>query len=216
LTMDLRKDWKGIASGIATAITTFWAVQEIAKNYGVTITMPASYALVLAFVGLTIFPLWVGYRVGSWRNKKSRSIVPHEPPKPSAEELEHESQTVPQTAPRPQGIYGADELLEVLEALESKGHQWLTLIAGAPQEKAVSLVAQEANSHHNQLLSLSVYYTNAWNLTVHNKITIIYRELAEGSSALWKGRIDSGKMHVETALDIARPLIAYLKSSAAS
>jgi hypothetical protein len=77
--MDLRRDWKGIASGVATTITTFWAIQEIAKNYGVVITMPTNYLLVLAFVGLTAFPLWVGYQITMWR--VNRSLIPLSPSK---------------------------------------------------------------------------------------------------------------------------------------
>jgi hypothetical protein len=76
--MNLREDWKGIASGVATAITTFWAIQEIAKNYGVAITMPTSYLSVLAFVGLTVFPIWLGYQIRGWFESKMR--------KPSAPE----------------------------------------------------------------------------------------------------------------------------------
>jgi hypothetical protein len=75
--MDLRKDWKGILSGLSAVITTFWAIQEIAKNYGVSLTVPTSlsaYWLVLAFVGLTTFPFWAGYQLHSWLAKRRHLI----------------------------------------------------------------------------------------------------------------------------------------------
>ena len=101
--------------------------------------------------------------------------------KPQRREISEPAAAPPQSPPRLQGIYGAEELLEVLEALESKGRQWQTLIAGAPQEKDVSLVEREAYSHRGKLLNLSAYYLNAWDATLQNKITIIYRELEHGS-----------------------------------
>jgi hypothetical protein len=79
--MELPKYVKTAGSAIVTAIMTYWAILEIAKNYGVSLTLPtslAAYWLVLAFVGLTAFPLWVGYQFAIWRNKKK-----HEPTKPS-------------------------------------------------------------------------------------------------------------------------------------
>jgi hypothetical protein len=72
--MNLRKDYGRIASGAATAITTFWAIQEIAKNYGVTLTMPTNYILTFAFLALTAFPLWIGYQIHAWRIRREPAV----------------------------------------------------------------------------------------------------------------------------------------------
>jgi hypothetical protein len=71
--MELPKYVKTAGSAIVTAIMTYWAILEIAKNYGVPLTLPTSvvaYWLILAFVGLTAFPLWIGYQFATWRSSK--------------------------------------------------------------------------------------------------------------------------------------------------
>lgn len=67
--MNLRRDWKEILSALATAIITFSSIQEILKNYGVALIMPANYVYPLALVGLTAFPLWLGYEIHAWRTR---------------------------------------------------------------------------------------------------------------------------------------------------
>ena len=61
--MDWRKDARAIGSGVATAITTFWAITEIAKDYGVSVAMPTNYLLAVAIIALTAFPIWIGYQL---------------------------------------------------------------------------------------------------------------------------------------------------------
>jgi hypothetical protein len=75
--MKLPDNVKKAASAIVTGIMTFWAIQEIAKNYGVALTLPSPAAhqqLALAFLALTAFPLWLGYQIHAWRTKKSERL----------------------------------------------------------------------------------------------------------------------------------------------
>ena len=122
------------------------------------------------------------------------------------------SELEPQPTQRSQAIYGTDELLGELETLEAKGQQWIPLVAGVPQEESISLVEREAYSYSRKILNLSAYYGKTWDLTLQNRINIIYTELDHGYSALRKGIIDQGKAHLETALDSVRSLIVFLKS----
>jgi hypothetical protein len=117
----------------------------------------------------------------------------------------------PPSLKKSQAIYGADVLLELLENLESKGRQWQALLAGVPQEKDLSLVEREAYSYRSDLLNKSAYYGDAWDTALQYKIHTVYDELEKAASALEKKATDYGKAHIETALDIVRSLISYLK-----
>jgi hypothetical protein len=58
---------------------------EIAKNYGVTLTLPTGpipFGLILAFVGFTAFPLWVGYEIHAWQIRKRAVTTPIREPSP--------------------------------------------------------------------------------------------------------------------------------------
>ena len=70
--MKLPENVKKTGSAIVTMIMTFWAIQEIAKNYGVALALPSPpvYQLILTFVALTAFPLWMGYQIHAWRFSK--------------------------------------------------------------------------------------------------------------------------------------------------
>jgi hypothetical protein len=116
-----------------------------------------------------------------------------------------------------QAIYGADVLLGLLEDLESKGRQWQNLLAGVPQEKDLSLVEREAYSYRSTLLNKSAYYGSAWDTTLQYKIYIVWNELENVASALDKKKdTDYAKAHIDTALDVVRSLVAYLKPRAVS
>jgi len=115
-----------------------------------------------------------------------------------------------------QTIYGADELLRELETVEAKGRQWGSLITDNMQEEYISIVEREASYHYHELLKLSVYYGKTWDLTLQNRIKVIYTELDHGAFAFRKGRISDGKAHIETALEDAKSLVAYLKSPPSS
>lgn len=73
--MKLPENVKKAASAIVTMIMTFWAIQEIAKNYGVALALPSppAYQLILTFVALTAFPLWIGYQIHAWRFKRMKA-----------------------------------------------------------------------------------------------------------------------------------------------
>jgi hypothetical protein len=117
-----------------------------------------------------------------------------------------------------QTFFGGVELLKWLETLESesKCHEWQALVSGVPQGKDVSLVERWAYSHQCELLNKSAYYRDDWDAILQNRIAIIWRELERGSSALEKNMIDSGRAHIETALDNVRSTITYLKSPPSS
>jgi len=131
-------------------------------------------------------------------------------------EAGHGCLTVPQSSQRFHTVYGADELLRELETVGTKGQQWGSLITDNAQEAQISIVEREADYHYHELLKLSVYYGKTWDLTLQNRIKVIYAELERGSSTLRKGRVDEGEAHIDTALDSVRSLIAYLKSPPSS
>ena len=114
--------------------------------------------------------------------------------------------------PTPPVVHGADELLKELETLEVKGRQWLPLVTGVPRKESVSLVERESYFHHSKLLNLSAHYGKTWDLTLQNRVKVVYHELDRGVFALRKGRIDDAKTHIETALEDTKSLIMFLKS----
>jgi hypothetical protein len=178
-------------------ILQFLGISEIRVPWS-KLTMETIF-LPLALVGFFIFPLWVGYQLGIWRKK---------PPTSTGQQRS----TILNRRQRFQTIYGSDELLDLLEELESKGRQWRTLITSPPIQKNTSLVEREAYSYRGNLLNKSAYYLSYWGDSLRVRIEIIWGELERGSATLGKGNTEQGKAHIDAALANVTSLIEYLRS----
>lgn len=80
--MKLPTNFWAVLSAVSAVIITVESSLGILNNFGVHPTLPSSqipFGLLLAFVGLTAFPLWVGYQLGVWRVKRKSQTPESEP-----------------------------------------------------------------------------------------------------------------------------------------